>query len=126
MKYRNKRNYFGVVYPPDWDPRWQRTAQYTDPIWAHGALPIGTVIHPSGWAQMFNMDVWNQIKEERAEKTRLFYEQLAKEEKERERQIKEQEKQIRIQQEQLKSQQQQLQTQLNQLQKVPIEVTLKV
>lgn len=117
MKYRIKKNYFGVQYPPDWDSRWQRLSQQVDPIWAHGVLPIGTVIHPSGWAQMQNMDVWNQIGAERAEKTRLFYEQKAQEEKEREKQIKEQQKQIQIQQQQLKAQQQELQSQLNQLQK---------
>tara|TARA_B100000886_G_C20376896_1_gene472168 strand:- start:456 stop:917 length:462 start_codon:yes stop_codon:yes gene_type:complete len=117
MKFKYKKNYFGIQYPPDWDSRWQRLPQQIDPVWAHGVLPIGMVIHPSGWAQMQNMDVWNQIEAERAEKTRLFYEQRTQEEKERERQIKEQQKQLQIQQQQLKVQQQQLQTQLNQLQK---------
>ena len=117
MKFKNKKNYFGVEYPPDTDPRWQRLSQQIDPVWAHGVLPIGTVIHPSGWAQMQNMEVWNQIGAERAEKTRLFYEQRAQEEKERERQIKEQQKQLQIQQQQLKAQQKQLQSQLSELQR---------
>ena len=72
MKFKTKKNFFGVEYPPDTDPRWQRLPQQIDPVWAHGVLPIGTVIHPSGWAQMQNMEVWNQIGAERAEKTRLF------------------------------------------------------
>jgi hypothetical protein len=45
VKYINSA-YPEIDYPSDDDPRWEQLEHEIDPSIVHGALPIGTVVHP--------------------------------------------------------------------------------
>ena len=60
------KNYFGtVVFPDDSDPRWIQTPNNISQTYALQALPIGTIVHPSGYAYMSDYNLWTQINNER-------------------------------------------------------------
>ena len=87
-----KKSKFGVVLPPDTDPRWVRTPYKITPDFAAQALPIGTVLHPSGLATMNDYNLWSQINAEREANFAVKREARRQQEIENERIRKEQER----------------------------------
>lgn len=63
---KHRYNKFGIVYPDDNDPRWITFNGYrmtqNDAL---NAMPIGTIIHPSGEAFMTNYPLWQELMNER-------------------------------------------------------------
>jgi hypothetical protein len=60
-KYK-KKNRFGVEYPPDNDPRWIVTQFPQTQDDAFNILPLGTIIHPSGYAFMTDWPKYNELR----------------------------------------------------------------
>jgi hypothetical protein len=116
MSGRNK-NFFGtVVFPDDSDPRWVQTPYPITQSFAQQALPLGTIIHPSGYAYMNDMNLFKQIRDEREA---LFEQQriiMHEKQLEEERLRKIEEKRAREEHQQLLKQQKQIQEQLQKLQ----------
>jgi hypothetical protein len=93
MGYKQRKySRFGVVLPPDTDPRWVRTPYHITPEFAAQALPIGTVLHPSGFATMNDYNLWSQINSEREANFVVQREARRQQEIENERIRKEQER----------------------------------
>ena len=114
---RRYKNFFGtVVFPDDSDPRWIQTQYPITQSFAQQALSIGTIIHPSGYAYMNDMNLFKQIRDEREalfdQQRRIMYEKQVEEEKLR----KIEEKKIKEEHQQLLKQQKQIQEQLQKLQ----------
>lgn len=111
-----KRNKFGVELPSDSDPRWQRTQFQISPEFVQNALPIGSVLHPSGWAIMNDYNLWREINNEREILFQQEREVRLQKEKEEERLRKIEEKKIKEEQKELIKQQQKIQSELDKLQ----------
>ena len=63
---RQYKNFFGtIVFPDDSDTRWVKTSYPITQAFAQQALPLGTIIHPSGYAYMNDMNLYRQIRDER-------------------------------------------------------------
>jgi 5'-3' exonuclease len=111
------KNLFGtIVFPDDSDPRWIPTSFPITQTFAQNALPMGTIIHPSGYAYMNDMNLFRQI---RSERDALFDQQrivMAKKQQEEERLKKIEEKKAKEEYEQLLKQQKQIQEQIQKLQ----------
>jgi len=60
-----KKNKFGI--PPDADPRWKRSQIDLSKV-RYDVLPIGTLVHPSGWAYMDDYSEWKKDDIERKKK----------------------------------------------------------
>lgn len=113
-----KRNVkFGVVLPPDNDPRWIPTQQQINPQMAYEAMPVGTVLHPTGWAYMNDYSLWKQIDDERETVFQQEREQRRQIEIEKERLRKIEEKKFKQEQDALKKTQKELTKQLETIQK---------
>jgi len=111
------KNYFGtVVFPDDSDPRWVQTQYPITQSFAQQALSMGTIIHPSGYAYMVDMNLFKQIRDERdalfEHQRRIMHEKQVEEERLR----KIEEKKAREEHQQLLKQQKQIQEQLQKLQ----------
>ena len=114
---RRYKNYFGtVVFPDNSDPRWIHTQYPITQSFAQQALQIGTIIHPSGYAYMIDMNLYRQIRGEREalfeQQRRIMHEKQLEEERLR----KIEEKRAREEHQQLLKQQKQIQEQLQKLQ----------
>ena len=114
---RRYKNFFGtVVFPDDTDPRWVQTPYEITQTFAQQALPMGTIIHPSGYAYMNDMNLFKQIRHEREalfeQQRRIMHEKQLEEEKLK----KVEEKKAREEHQQLLKQQKQIQEQLKRLQ----------
>lgn len=114
---RRYKNFFGtVVFPDDSDPRWVKTPYPITQSFAQQALPLGTIIHPSGYAYMNDMNLFIQIRDERhalfEQQRRIMHEKQLEEERLR----KIEEKRAREEHQQLLKQQKQIQEQLQKLQ----------
>lgn len=110
---RRYKNFFGtIVFPDDSDPRWIQTPYPITQSFAQQALPMGTIIHPSGHAYMTDYNLWNKIKDEREalfeQERRIMHEKHLEEE----RLKKIEEKRAKEKYQQLLKQQKQLQEQL--------------
>lgn len=111
------KNFFGtVVFPDDSDSRWVQTPYSITQSFAQDALPMGTIIHPSGYAYMTDMNLFKQIRDERdalfEQQRRIVHEKQLEEERLR----KIEEKKAREEHQQLLKQQKQIQEQLEKLQ----------
>lgn len=114
---RRYKNFFGtVVFPDNSDPRWVQTTYPITQSFAQQALPIGTIIHPSGYAYMTDMNLFKQIRDEREalfeQQRRIMHEKQLEEERLR----KIEEKKAREEHQKLLKQQKQIQEQLEKLQ----------
>jgi len=114
---RRYKNFFGtVVFPDDSDPRWRHSQFPITQSFAQQALPIGTIIHPSGYAYMNDMNLFKQIRDEREalfeQQRKIMHEKQLEEERLR----KIEEKRAREEHQQLLKQQKQIQEQLQKLQ----------
>lgn len=83
---RKNINYFGtVVFPDDSDPRWIKTPYSITQEFSQSALPVGTIIHPSGYAYMTDINLWKKIRDEREtileQQRKIMYERQLEEEK---------------------------------------------
>ncbi len=59
-----------IDYPDDDDPRWEKLEKEIDPSIVHGALPIGTVVHPiDKFKIMKNFMLYFKIDDIRKQKT---------------------------------------------------------
>ena len=117
MGYKKRCNKFGVVLPPDTDPRWVRSPYQITPEFAAQALPIGTVLHPSGFATMNDYNLWSQINAEREANFAVQREARRQQEIENERIRKEQER-VRIAEEKrIKREREAIQKELDKLNK---------
>ena len=114
---RRRNLKFGVVLPPDNDPRWIPTQQQISPQIAYDAMPIGTVLHPSRWAYMNDYALWKQIGQERQAIFDQQKEQRRQLELEQERLRKIEERKFKQEQEALKKAQKELTKQLDTIQK---------
>ncbi len=117
MSYKKRYNKFGVVLPPDSDPRWIITPYVITQDFAMSAMPMGTVLHPSGRAYMNDYNLWSQINSEREAKFAVQREARRQQELENERIRKEQEK-VRIAEEKrVKREREAIQRELDKLNK---------
>ena len=111
-----KHSFGTIVFPDNSDPRWIQTSFPITQEFAQNALPTGTIIHPSGYAYMNDLNLWRQIKNEREalleQQRRILYEK----EQEEERLRKIEEKQAREDYLELLKQKKKIQEQLQKLQ----------
>uniref|UniRef100_A0A6C0LGY4 Uncharacterized protein n=1 Tax=viral metagenome TaxID=1070528 RepID=A0A6C0LGY4_9ZZZZ len=116
MSKRYKTLFGTVVFPYDSDPRWVHNQYPITQSFAQQALPMGTIIHPSGYAYMNDMNLFKQIRDERdalfEQQRRILHEKQVEEERLR----KIEEKKAREEHKQLLKQQKQIQEQLQKLQ----------
>ena len=69
VKYINSP-YPEIDYPDDDDSRWLVLNREIDPMLAHSALPIGTVVHPiNKFKIMTNFELYYKIDDIRKQKT---------------------------------------------------------
>lgn len=114
---RRRNLKFGVVLPPDNDPRWIPTQQQISSQFAYNAMPIGTVLHPSGWAYMNDYTLWKQIDQERQDILEQKKEQRRQLELEQERLRKIEERKFKKEQDEFKKAQKELTKKLETIQK---------
>tara|TARA_B100000963_G_C22485106_1_gene606525 strand:- start:255 stop:704 length:450 start_codon:yes stop_codon:yes gene_type:complete len=117
MGYKKRRNKFGVVLPPDTDPRWVRTPYRITPEFAAQALPIGTVLHPSGFATMNDYNLWSQINAEREANFAVQREARRQQEIENERIRKQEEKARIVEEKRIRREREEIQRQIDRLTK---------
>ncbi len=117
MGYKKRYNKFGVVLPPDSDPRWIITPYVITQDFAMSAMPMGTVLHPSGRAYMNDYNLWSQINAEREANFAVQREARRQQEIENER-IRKQEEKVRIAEEKrIKREREEIQRQIDKLTK---------
>ena len=80
------KKFFGtIVFPDDSDKRWIQTSYPITQSFAQQALPMGTIVHPSGYAYMNDINLFNKIKNEREalfeQQRRIINEKQVEEEK---------------------------------------------
>lgn len=131
---RRYKNSFGtIIFPTDSDPRWRQTEYPITQTFAQQALPMGTIIHPSGYAYMNDVNLYEQIKNEREalfeQQRRIMYEKQQEEERLRkieEKRAKEEHQQLLKQQKQIQDKLQKLQSNYDrELRKITREVDTK-
>jgi hypothetical protein len=116
-KKKIKKNKFGVILPPDTDPRWVINNFQITPDFAAQALPIGTVVHPSGWATMNDYNIWSQLNAEREANFAIKWEAKRQQELENERIRKRQEKARIAEENRIKREKEEIQRQIDKLNK---------
>lgn len=113
MRYTKRSNRFGVVLPPDSDPRWIITPYVMTQDFAMSAMPMGTVLHPSGRAYMNDYNLWSQINAEREANFAVQREVRRLQEIENERIRKEQEKARIAEEKRIKKEREAIQKQID-------------